>query len=69
MITVGFARNDRGQPVMLEKAYPTSERLLYEDGPSMAEEARQAGTIIFFDGEPGIEDEPQRRYSHSSADL
>ena len=69
MISVGFARNDHGQPVMLEKAYPTSERLFYEDGPSMAEEARRAGHIVFFDGAPGVEDESQRRYSHSSADL
>lgn len=69
MISVGFARNDRGQPVMLEKAYPSGERLFYEDGPSMAEEARQGGHIVFFDGAPGVEHEPQRRYSHSSADL
>lgn len=69
MISVGFSRNDRGQPVMLEKAYPSSEQRFYEDGPSMAEELRQAGVVAFFDGMPGEEDAPQRRYSHSSADL
>jgi hypothetical protein len=69
MISVGFSRNDRGQPVMLEKAYPDSERLFYEDGPSLAEDCRQAGLIIFFDGIPGSQHEPQRRYSHSSGDL
>lgn len=69
MISVGFARNDHGQPVMLEKAYPNSERLFYEDGHSMGEEARRQGAVMFFDGMPGAEHEPQRRYSHSSADL
>lgn len=54
---------------MLEKAYPDSERLFYEDGPSLAEDCRQAGLIIFFDGIPGSQHEPQRRYSHSSGDL
>lgn len=69
MITVGFSRNDSGQPVMLEKAAPTSERRFYEDGPSMAEEDAAMGRIVFYDGMPGIEHEPQRRYSHSSGDL
>lgn len=69
MISVGFSRNDAGQPAMLEKAYPTSEQIFWEMGPSMAEEARASGRIIFFDGTPGLEDEPQRRYSHSSGDL
>lgn len=69
MISVGFSRNKRGQPVMLEKAYPTSEQVFYKDGPSLAEEARQSGRRVFFDGMPGAEHEPQRRYSHSSADL
>lgn len=69
MISVGFARNDLGQPVMLEKAYPSSEQLFYEDGPSLAEELHQAGMAVFFDGIYGSEYDPQRRYSHSSADL
>jgi len=69
VISVGFSRNNAGKPVMLEKAYPTSEQVYYEDGPSMAEEAKEAGQVVFFDGMPGDEDMPQRRYSHSSGDL
>ena len=69
MISVGLSRNDAGQPVMREKAYPTSEQRFYEDGPSMAEEICAAGAVVFFDGLPGEEQLPQRRYSHSSADL
>ena len=69
MISAGFSRAADGTPVMLEKAYPTSEQIFAEDGPSAAEEARQAGIVAFFDGEPGAEHRPQRRYSHSSADL
>jgi hypothetical protein len=65
MISVGMSRTEGGAPVMLEKAYPTSEQLHYEDGPSANEEARRMGW--FVDG-CGL-DEPQRRYSHSSADL
>lgn len=69
MISVGTSRSADGTPVMLEKAYPTSEQVFGEWGPSEAEEARLAGRIVFFDGTPGIEHQPQRRYSHSSGDL
>lgn len=48
MISVGLSRNDAGQPVMREKAYPTSEQRFYEDGPSMAEEICAAGAVVFF---------------------
>lgn len=65
MIAVGFSRNADGVPVMLEKAQPTSEQIFGEDGPSANEEARRLG--YFVDG--CDLDEPQRRYSHSSADL
>lgn len=65
MISVGFSRSDDGRPVMREKACPTSEQLHYEDGPSANEEARRLGWFV-----DGCDlDEPQRRYSHSSADL
>ena len=69
MIAVGFSRRPDGTPVMLEKAQPSTERLFYEDGPSMAEEARMEGRLVMFDCVGGAEHEPQRRYSHSSADL
>lgn len=69
MISVGFSRNDAGQPVMREKAYPTSEQRFYEDGPSLAEQMKEAGYNAFFDGMPGAEHLPERRYSHSNADL
>lgn len=65
MITVGMSRNESGAPVMLEKAYPTSEQIFGEWGPGWAEEARQAGQIVFVDGD----DRGDRRYSHSSGDL
>lgn len=69
MISVGIGRNPAGMPVMLEKACPTSEQLFYEDGPSMAEEARQDGVLVMLDCIDGAEHEPRRRYSHSSGDL
>lgn len=69
MISVGFSRNDSGSPVMREKAYPTSEQIFTEMGPSLAEEARLAGRIVFFDCAGDGENKPRRRYSHSSGDL
>jgi hypothetical protein len=67
-VSVGFSRNEAGQPVMLEKAHPTSERIFGEWGPSHVDQLRQAGHTIFWDG-VGDEHAPERRYSHSSADL
>lgn len=69
MISVGFSRTDCGTPVMREKAYPSSEQIFFEDGPSKAQEALDEGRAVFFDGMPGEEHLPQRRYSHSSSDL
>jgi hypothetical protein len=69
MISVGTGRSAAGTPVMVEKAYPTTERIFGEWGPSEAEEARRAGLVAFLDGMPGADDLPHRRHSHSSGDL
>ena len=69
MISVGTSRNAAGTPIMLEKAYPTSEQIFHEDGPSEFEEAKAQGQNVFFDYADGSEHKPQRRYSHSSGDL
>lgn len=69
MISVGFSRNEAGIPVMREKAYPTSEQVFGQWGPSEAEEDRRSGRVVFRDGMPGAEDQPRRVYSHSSGDL
>lgn len=66
MISVGIARADDGRLVMREKAYPTSERVFGQWAPSETQRMRAAGMIVFNDG---IDDAPQRIYSHSSADL
>lgn len=67
MITVGMTRNGNGIPVMVEKAYPTSERIFGQWAPSETQRMRAAGMIVFSDGVD--DDAPQRIYSHSSADL
>ena len=69
MISVGTSRNASGVPVMLEKAYPTSEQIFHAPGRSLAQKMADAGYTCFFDGTPGSEHEPQMEYSHSSADL
>ena len=69
MIAVGHARDHAGRPAVVEKAGPDSELVFGEWGPSDAEEARAAGLIVFFDGMPGAEHRPNRRYSHSTGDL
>jgi hypothetical protein len=69
MIAVGHARTVDGTPTIIEKAYPTSERIFGEWGPSPVEEDRTAGRTMFYDTVGGWENSPQRRYSHSSADL
>lgn len=66
-ISVGFSRSDNGRPTMREKAYPDSEIVFAEDGPSKVEEALASGS--FVDGPMADIESPQRRYSHSSADL
>lgn len=64
-IAVGFSRADDGTPVMLEKAYPDSELVFGQNGPSWNEQARAGGWFV-----DGCDlDKPTRIYSHSSADL
>lgn len=66
-VSVGFGRTDDGRPTMVEKAYPDSEIVFGEDGPSMEDEMAAGG--IFHSAPMDDLAKPQRRYSHSSADL
>lgn len=67
-IAVGFGRTDDGRPTVREKAQPDSEILYGEDGPSMADEMAAGGGVL-YDAPMDAMERPQRRYSHSSADL